>query len=124
MAKKMGLYKCIKCGNIVETLHEGKGDLFCCGEAMQLLDENTVDASKEKHVPVIEKGEHSLKVRVGAVPHPMDEKHHIEWVEILDGAKAYMEFLHPGDAPEVTFDFKPGDVTARAYCNLHGHWKA
>jgi superoxide reductase len=124
MAKKMGVYKCAICGNIVETLHEGKGDLICCGEPMKLMDENTVDASKEKHVPVIEKGEHSLKIRVGAVPHPMEEKHYIEWVEVLDGQKAYMEFLTPGDAPEVTFDFKPGDVIARAYCNLHGQWKA
>ncbi len=124
MAILLGLYKCDKCGNIVETLHAGPGELVCCGEPMKLQEENTVDASKEKHVPVIEMGEHSFKIKVGSVPHPMEEKHYIEWVEVLDGDKAYMEFLRPGLAPEVQFDFRPGKIIARAYCNLHGQWKS
>jgi len=124
MANLLGLYKCDKCGNIVETLHTGAGELVCCGEPMKLMEENTVDASREKHVPVVEIGENSFKVKAGSVPHPMEEKHHIEWVEILDGDKAYMEFLGPGKAPEADFNFKPGKIIARAYCNLHGHWKA
>lgn len=124
MAIQLGLYKCEKCGNIVETLHEGRGELVCCGEPMKLMEENTVDASKEKHVPIIEMGEHSFRIKVGSAPHPMEEKHYIEWIEVLDGDKAYLEFLKPGAAPEAQFDFKPGKITARAYCNLHGHWRS
>jgi superoxide reductase len=125
MTKKKEIYKCEICGNIVEVLHEGKGQLVCCGQPMKLFVENTVDASKEKHVPVIEKTVRGNKVKVGSVPHPMEEKHYIEWIEVIDDAgKAYRQFLKPGDLPEAEFDIKADKVTAREYCNLHGLWKA
>ena len=123
MTKKLQIYKCEVCGNIVEVLHEGKGELVCCGQPMKLYEENTVDAAKEKHVPVIEKIEGGYKVKVGSVAHPMEEKHFIEWIEIIADGKAYRQFLHPGEAPEAVFKVEAEDVTVRAYCNLHGLWQ-
>ena len=124
MAEKLQVYKCELCGNIVEVLHGGVGELVCCGQPMTLQTENTVDASKEKHVPVIEKVAGGYKVKVGAVAHPMEEKHHIEWIELIAGNKAYRQFLKPGDAPEAFFATDATSVSAREYCNLHGLWKA
>ena len=124
MAEKLQVYKCEVCGNIVEVLHGGVGELVCCGQPMTLLTENTVDASKEKHVPVIEKVAGGYKVKVGAVAHPMEEKHHIEWIELVAGDKAYRQFLKPGDAPEAFFAVDAPKVSAREFCNLHGLWKA
>ncbi len=118
------VFKCPTCGNIVEVLHAGGGELVCCGQPMQLLAENTVDASKEKHVPVLEKTADGWLVKVGAVPHPMEDKHHIEWIELIADGKAYREFLKPGQAPEARFCLQASTVTAREYCNLHGLWKA
>jgi len=105
------------------VIHGGAGELVCCGEPMKLLVENTVDAAKEKHVPVIEKVEGGVKVKVGDVPHPMEEKHFIEWIEIIADGKADRQFLHPGEAPEAVFKTDAQNVTAREYCNLHGLWK-
>ncbi len=124
MAEKLQVYKCDVCGNIVEVLHGGVGELVCCGQPMTLQTENTVDASKEKHVPVIEKVAGGYKVKVGAVAHPMEEKHHIEWIELIAGDKAYRQFLKIGDAPEAFFATDATSVSAREYCNLHGLWKA
>lgn len=124
MAEKLQVYKCEVCGNIVEVLHGGVGELVCCGQPMTLQTENTVDASKEKHVPVIEKVAGGYKVKVGAVAHPMEEKHHIEWIELIAGDKAYRQFLKVGDAPEAFFATDAAQVSAREYCNLHGLWKA
>ncbi len=123
MAERLEVYKCDACGNIVEVIHGGGGELVCCGEAMKLLVENTVDAAKEKHVPVIEQVEGGVKVKVGDVAHPMEEKHYIEWIEIIDGDKADRQFLNPGEAPEAVFKTSSANVTAREYCNLHGLWK-
>ena len=123
MAERLQIYKCDSCGNIVEVLHGGDGELVCCGEPMKLFVENTVDAAKEKHVPVVEKAAEGVKAKVGSVPHPMEEEHYIEWVEIIVDGKAYREFLKPGGAPEAVFDIKAEGVTAREYCNLHGLWK-
>jgi len=123
MAEKLEIYKCEVCGNIVEVVHGGKGELVCCGKPMVLQKENTVDAAKEKHVPVVEKGGDGVKVKVGAVAHPMEEKHFIEWIEIIADGKAYRQFLNPGDAPEALFAVSAGAATARAYCNIHGLWK-
>lgn len=123
MAERLEVYKCEACGNIVEVLHGGAGELVCCGQPMVLLVENTVDAAKEKHVPVVEKVAGGFKVKVGDVPHPMEEKHYIEWVEIIADGRAYRQFLNPGQAPEATFNIEADQVTAREYCNLHGHWK-
>ncbi|KPJ76264.1 MAG: desulfoferrodoxin [Deltaproteobacteria bacterium SG8_13] len=123
MAERLEVYKCEVCGNIVEVLHAGAGELVCCGQPMVLLTENTVDAAKEKHVPVVEKVAGGFKVKVGDVPHPMEEKHYIEWVEIIADGRAYRQFLNPGQPPEATFNIEADQVTAREYCNLHGHWK-
>jgi superoxide reductase len=124
MAAKLEVYKCEHCGNIVEMIHAGDGELVCCGSPMMLLKENSVDAAKEKHVPVIEKIADGYKVKVGSVPHPMEEKHYIEWIELVADGKAYRQFLNPGDVPEATFCVTASKVTAREYCNLHGLWKA
>ncbi len=124
MAEKLEVYKCDLCGNIVEVLHGGAGELVCCGEPMKLLKENTVDAAKEKHVPVIEKVAGGIKVKVGEVPHPMEEKHYIEWIEIIADGKACRQFLNPGDAPEAVFNVEADTVVAREFCSLHGLWKA
>ena len=124
MTERLQVYKCEVCGNIVEVLHEGQGELVCCGEPMKLLMEGAVDAAKEKHVPVIEKISGGFKVKVGSAPHPMEEKHFIEWIEVIADGKAYRQFLNPGDAPEAVFKIDAAQVTAREYCNLHGLWKA
>ena len=124
MAEKLEIYKCQICGNIVEVVHSGAGELVCCGQAMAKFTENTVDAAKEKHVPVIERVEAGYKVLVGSVAHPMEEKHYIEWIELIADGKAYRQFLEPGQAPEATFAITANSVTAREYCNLHGLWKA
>jgi superoxide reductase len=124
MAEKLGIYKCEICGNIVEVLHDGKGELVCCGQPMKQMKENTVDASKEKHVPVIEKTEGGFKVKVGSVAHPMEDKHYIEWIELIADGKAYRQFLKPGEAPEAFFRVDATNVTAREYCNMHGLWKS
>lgn len=124
MAEKLEVYKCEVCGNIVEVLHGGVGELVCCGQPMTLQSENTVDAAKEKHVPVIEKVAGGYKVKVGAVAHPMEEKHHIEWIELIAGDKAFRQFLKVGEAPEAFFAVDAPSVSAREYCNLHGLWKA
>ena len=124
MAKRLEVYKCEKCGNIVEVLHGGAGSLVCCGEPMKLLAENTQDAATEKHVPVIEKTDEGYKVTVGSVAHPMLENHWIQWIELIADGQAYRQFLNAGDKPEALFCVKAEKVTAREYCNLHGHWKA
>ena len=124
MAEKLQIYKCQKCGTIVEVLHGGGGDLVCCGQDMERDIENAVDAAKEKHVPVIEKTASVVKVKVGSAPHPMEEKHYIEWIEVLADGQAYRQFLNPGDAPEAEFAIQAENVTARAYCNIHGLWKS
>ncbi len=123
MAKKLQIYKCAVCGNIVEVLHGGAGDLVCCGQPMGLLEEKTADATTEKHVPVIEKVDGGYKVKVGSVPHPMEEKHYIEWIELLADGRAYRQFLEPGMPPEAIFNVEADSVSAREYCNVHGLWK-
>ncbi len=124
MTEKLQIYKCEICGNIVEVLHTGKGELVCCGEPMKLYKENTIDAALEKHVPVIEKTENGFKVKVGSVAHPMIEEHYIEWIEVIVDGMAYRKFLNPGDEPEAEFCIKADNVTAREYCNIHGLWKS
>jgi superoxide reductase len=124
MAKNLDIYKCEVCGNIVEVLHGAGGQLVCCGQPMKAITENTVEASKEKHIPVIEKIADGYKVSIGCIMHPMEENHYIEWIELLADGKAYRTFLKPGDTPVVTFCVDAKQVTAREYCNVHGLWKA
>jgi superoxide reductase len=118
------IYKCNVCGNIVEVLHAGVGQLVCCGQPMELLAEKTVDVGLEKHVPVIEKIGNKVKVKVGSVPHPMEQKHYIEWIEIIADGKTCRKFLKPGEKPEAEFEITAQKIGAREYCNIHGLWKA
>lgn len=124
MTARLQVYKCELCGNIVEVLTPGAGELVCCSQPMVLLGEKTADATTEKHVPVIEKTEGGYKVKVGSVPHPMEEKHYIEWIELVADGAAYRQFLSPGDAPEATFAIEAAEVSAREHCNVHGLWKS
>jgi superoxide reductase len=122
MTEKRQIWKCNVCGNIVEVVHEGMDALVCCGQPMELQKENTVDAAQEKHVPVIEKTEKGVNVKVGSVPHPMEEKHYIEWIEVIADGKSYRKFLNPGDVPEAEFCVEAKEMRAREYCNVHGLW--
>jgi len=124
MTKKLEIYKCAVCGNIVEVLHTGAGELVCCGQPMENLTAKTADEGKEKHVPVIQGVDGGIKVKIGSVPHPMEEKHYIEWIEIVADGKTYRQFLNPGDAPEAEFAVEANSVTAREHCNIHGLWEA
>ena len=123
MSERLQVYKCDKCGIIVEVLRGGGGTLTCCSEPMSLLEEKTADAATEKHVPVIEKIDGGFLVKVGSVPHPMAEEHYIEWIALIADGAAYRRFLKPGDAPEATFAIDVEQVTAREHCNIHGLWK-
>lgn len=123
MAAKFDIYKCSVCGNIVEVLTGGIGTLVCCNKPMEKLEAKTADAATEKHVPVIETIEGGIKVKVGSVPHPMEESHYIEWIEIIADGKDYRQFLSPGDAPEAVFAVEADSVTAREHCTVHGLWK-
>ena len=130
MTEKLQLYKCDLCGNIVEMVESGEGELACCGQPMTLQQEKTQDAATEKHVPFIEKIEGGYKVRIGQnAAHPMEEKHYIQWIELLANGKAYRQFLNPGDAPEAVFCACEGScsasekISAREYCNVHGLWR-
>jgi superoxide reductase len=125
MTVKMNVFKCESCGNIVEVLHAGAGALVCCDKPMKLFVENTLEASKEKHVPVITRLPNGTKVTVGSVLHPMEEKHSIEWIELLVGDKVLRQQLKPGQEPVAIFEGVTADgAVAREYCNLHGLWKA
>ena len=124
MTERLQVYKCSVCGNMTEVVHASGGELVCCGQPMNLMTENTTDAATEKHVPVIEKIDGGFKVKVGSIAHPMEDKHYIEWIELIADGKAYHQFLDPGGVPEAVFMVDAAEVTAREYCNLHGLWKS
>lgn len=124
MTKVKEVYRCAICGNIVEIMHMAGGTLTCCGQPMELLTENTVDAAKEKHVPVVEAIEGGYKVKVGSVEHPMQDNHYIEWIELVEENKIQRVHLKHGDKPEAVFYTDCKNVYAREYCNLHGHWSS
>ena len=124
MTELKQIYRCNICGNIVEVLHTGVGQLVCCGQPMELLTEKTTDVGLEKHVPVIEKLPGKIKVKVGSVPHPMEEKHYIEWIETIADSRVYRKFLKPGDKPEAEFEITAKKLEVREYCNIHGLWKS
>ncbi len=123
MATRNEIYKCAVCGNITAVVHGAAGELVCCGQPMNMLVENSVDAAQEKHVPVISKVGGGYQVKVGSVAHPMEDKHYIEWIELAAGNHVYRCFLQPDDLPEADFKTAADEVTARAYCNLHGLWR-
>jgi len=131
MTKLNEIYKCNVCGNIVEVLHEAAGELVCCGEPMKVFEEKTKDEGQEKHLPVVEhlpedvcRGGDGIKVKIGEVPHPMEDTHYIEWVEVkTKGGKVGKKFLKPGDSVEMEFHTREDIIEVRAYCNVHGLWK-
>jgi superoxide reductase len=123
MIEQLQVYKCADCGIVTEVLDGGEGELLCCGDKMECLDVKTAEEGKEKHVPVVEKVKGGFRVKVGDVPHPMLEKHYIQWIEVLADGKAYRQFLQPGQAPEAAFSIDAGSITARELCNIHGMWK-
>ncbi|MCK5460560.1 desulfoferrodoxin [Candidatus Gracilibacteria bacterium] len=124
MTKLNQIYKCDICGNIVEVIHSAEGQLVCCGQSMQLLEENKQDAALEKHVPIIEQTNGLVRIKVGEVPHPMEEVHYIEWIELVTEEKVYRKYLNPEDSPEAIFNLNAENITARAYCNLHELWSS
>jgi len=124
MTQKLGIYKCNICGNVVEVLHTGGGALICCGEPMNYFEPKAEDQGQEKHVPVIEETANGIKVKVGDVPHPMEEKHFIEWIRVVSPAGVMRKFLEPGQAPEAEFPIPKKDIVTTEYCNLHGVWVA
>ncbi len=124
MTKNLEIYHCNVCGNTVEMVGEGVGTLVCCGQPMEKMAENTSDAAKEKHVPVIEKDTENKKliVRIGEVAHPMTEDHYIQWVEVITDHSTRRKFLKAADEPMAEFCLPKGEITVRIYCNLHGLW--
>ena len=118
------IYKCELCGALVEVLDIGADDLTCCNEAMVLVEAGAVDASQEKHVPVIEKVVGGVKITVGSIAHPMEDKHYIEFIELIADGCVFRKFLNPGDIPEASFTTDAASLTARSYCKLHGLWEA
>lgn len=123
MTQKHQIYRCAVCGNVVEVLHTGIGELVCCGQPMQLMESKSEDTGFEKHLPVIEKSDGKVMVRVGSVPHPMEEAHYIEWIEITTESGVYKKFLKPGEPAEAVFEVEADEVRARIYCNIHGLWE-
>jgi len=123
MTELRQIYKCNICGNIVEVIHIGVGQLVCCGQPMKLLTEKTEDIGLEKHVPVVEKKGEKVEVNVGDIPHPMEEKHYIEWIEIIADNQTCRKFLKPGEKPKAEFKTAANKIKAREYCNIHGLWK-
>ena len=124
MTEQKQIYKCEICGNIVEILHNGVGELVCCAQPMNLQIEKEIEEGNEKHVPVIEQNEKGILVKVGSVEHPMEEKHYIEWIEVQVNGKEFKKFLKAGEKPEMRLCAQAGDAKARAYCNVHGLWKS
>ena len=122
--KKNQVYRCNVCGNIVGVNFVGGGQLVCCGQPMEQLEENTTDAAQEKHVPVLAAVDGGYKVTVGSVAHPMADDHYIVWIELIADGVLYRRDLAPGATPEAEFQVQATEVTARAYCNLHGLWKS
>ena len=124
MSTVMQVYKCAACGLMAEVIRAGASAPQCCGGPMEPLSENTTDAAVEKHVPVIREVDGGVEITVGSASHPMDNEHFIEWIEVISGDKAYRRFLKPGETPEAFFPLAADEILARAFCNLHGLWKA
>lgn len=123
MTKLREMYRCTICGNLVEVLHEGVGQLVCCGEPMQLLEEKTKDIGNEKHVPILTKNKEGVEIAVGAILHPMEKNHYIEFIEIQTEKGDSRKYLQPGDEPKLSFPVKAKIKKVRIYCNVHGLWK-
>ena len=117
----MEIYKCEICGNIVEVVHSGAGELVCCGQPMKLIEEKMDDEGSEKHLPVIEKKENGFLIKVGSIEHPMTNEHYIEFIEVFTDDSVYKKFLEPDEKPEAFFNVEKIEQV-RIYCNVHGAW--
>lgn len=126
MTKLTQIYKCSVCGNTTEVVHASSGELVCCGKPMILMEENTVDAATEKHVPVVEVDGNTVTVTVGEVEHPMEKEHYIELIQIIQDGRVIGSYEPmPGEKPIAVFLVEnPEGITARELCNLHGLWKS
>ncbi len=124
MTERLQVYKCDVCGNTVEVLHPGQGGVVCCDQAMGLIEPKTEEQGKEKHVPVVEKTDKGIRVKVGSVPHPMEETHYIEWIAVQTDRGICRKFLNPKEKPEAEFEIRENILGARAYCNIHGLWSS
>jgi superoxide reductase len=126
MTKLGQIYKCEVCSNVVEIVHPGTKSLVCCNKPMKLQTTHTEDKGMEKHVPVIEESGNFITVKIGDVEHPMEETHYIEWIELIVDGSVYRKFLSPTDKPEASFTVPERhiEISARAYCNIHGLWKS
>ena len=123
VTEQFGIYKCLHCGNVVKVLHPAAGELICCSSAMRHMRENTVDAAQEKHLPQLSRTESSLTAQVGSIPHPMEEQHYIEWIELLEEGRLCRQLLAPGQAPRASFSDAQPPAAVREFCNLHGLWR-
>jgi len=124
MTQKGQIYKCDICGNIIEVVHTGAESLVCCGQPMRLLQEKSAEEGQEKHLPVMEKTDNGIKIKVGSIPHPMEEKHYIEWIEVITKDGVFRKFLNPGNVPECVFNVDyDAVISVREYCSIHGLWK-
>lgn len=117
------VYKCPICGNVVEVLHTGGGQLVCCGQPMELLSPKSEDTGFEKHLPVVETKGNTVTVKIGSIPHPMEEAHFIEWIEVITDNQTYKKFLKPGEEAIAIFEITDTINQVRCYCNLHGLWQ-
>ena len=126
MTEKLEMYKCNICGNLVEVVLSGKGELVCCGEPMEKMFEKTQDEEMrgEKHVPVVSKNGDELEIRVGSIPHPMEENHYIQFIEVNSPDKRYVKrkYLYPNEEPVLKYKCNCAKVEARELCNIHGLW--
>lgn len=124
MCKDQKFYVCKHCGNLVGMLQNSGVPIICCGEPMTEIVANTVDAAKEKHLPVVSISGSTVEVNVGSVEHPMTEAHYIQWIYLETKNGGQRKSLQPGDAPKASFAlYEDEAVAAYAYCNLHGLWK-
>lgn len=127
MTGKEEIYRCNICGNMVEVLHIGTGKLECCQNTMELLGEREEGIGPEKHIPVLEETDQGVKVKIGSIPHPMEENHCIEWMEVIADDQVHRKVLKPGNAPEAEFNVKMDDISqirVREYCSIHGLWRS
>jgi len=124
MTELKQVYKCGVCGNMVELVHNGAGELVCCGQAMELKIEQSEEEKFEKHRPTVKWTGDGVTVKVGIVPHPMESEHYIEWIEVVTEHQVFRKYLDPGMVPEAEFCLRAERVEVRAYCNVHGLWKS
>ena len=128
MTKKLDLYKCNVCGNLVEVVLEGEGELVCCSQPMEHVKPHSPNEEMlgEKHVPVISVTENETEIRVGSIPHPMEDKHYIQFIEAYSPDKNYVKrkYLYPNEKPLLKFKCHCAKVVARELCNIHGLWES